>query len=442
MKISKYTILFEKRENYCFYNSQNDKVMLCLPEVKDLIEKYHSTPDALEPIHPELYGYLKENRFLVPDDEDETKLLIEKLAEEQDSEAQCSITVNPTMNCNLRCWYCYEDHLPASMMNGTVLEAVKKMIARISTNKKTKEVHLNFFGGEPLLGFNQCVKPLIEYTQNVCAQHNKTLSIGFTSNAVLLTEPVTDFLSGTGLHVYMQIPFDGNRTIHNTIKKRADGSGTYDTTLKNAAYAVSKGIHILVRCNYTAKSVASFRELIDDMEPLRAEFPDRVNFAFQRVWQEEEKGDTNRIVEELTKYIHALNGTCKNDEINIERCYADKRNSFVINWNGDIYQCTARKFSSDTRESKLLPDGTIEYNARYEQRMNSRFSNPECLACSILPICSLCTQKRMEWEPGVCLYSNPEYEKTQQIRNRVANLRKLRRMEDAEKAKERLSAPQ
>lgn len=48
----------------------------------------------------------------------------------------------------------------------------------------------------------------------------------------------------------------------------------------------------------------------------------------------------------------------------------------------------------------------------------------------------------MEWEPGVCLYSNPEYEKTQQIRNRVANLRKLRRMEDAEKAKERLSAPQ
>lgn len=433
MKISKYTILFEKRENYCFYNSLNDKVMLCLPEVKDLIEKYHSTPDALEPIHPELYGYLKENRFLVPDDEDETKLLIEKLAEEQDSEAQCSITVNPTMNCNLRCWYCYEDHLPASMMNGTVLEAVKKMIALISTNEKTKEVHLNFFGGEPLLGFNQCVKPLIEYTQNVCAQHNKTLSIGFTSNAVLLTEPVTDFLSGTGLHVYMQIPFDGNRTLHNTIKKRADGSGTYDTTLKNAAYAVSKGIHILVRCNYTAKSVASFRELIDDMEPLRAGFPDRVNFAFQRVWQEEEKEDTNRIVEEMTKYIHALNGTCKNDEINIERCYADKRNSFVINYNGDVYQCTARNFLPENREGILRDDGTIAYNERYDRRMAIRFSNPACLDCKIFPICTICTQKRIEHATDRCFYHDPLASQMDVVRNRVSKLLEAKNRAQAEK---------
>lgn len=167
-----------------------------------------------------------------------------------------------------------------------------------------------------------------------------------------------------------------------------------------------------------------------------------IEFSFQRVWQDPENKEAEQIIDQLIALIDSRNGVCTNRTPSPERCYADKRNSFVINWNGDIYQCTARKFSSDTREGKLLPDGTIEYNARYEQRMNSRFSNPECLACSILPICSLCTQKRMEWEPGVCLYSNPEYEKTQLIRNRVANLRKLRRMEDAEKAKERLSALQ
>lgn len=442
MKISKYTIGYQEKDVYIFYNSASDKVMLCVEEVKRLIEENREQADRIRLVHPVLYNYLKINRFIVPEEENETQNLIDKLREECDDNTSYSITINPTMNCNLRCWYCYEEHMAGSMMDTNVLNSVKLLFQCHITNDKTKNFHISYFGGEPLLGFNQCVRPLTDYAQILCKEHNVEMTLSFTTNAVLLTKEKVDYLIGTGLPIYMQIPFDGDRIIHDNVKKLRNGNGTYDVILQNLSYAVEKGIHILVRCNYTADTATSFRGLINDIEQIRSKYPLSIEFSFQRVWQDAENKEAEQIIDQLIALIDSRNGVCTNRTPSPERCYADKRNSFVINWNGDIYQCTARKFSSDTREGKLLPDGTIEYNARYEQRMNSRFSNPECLACSILPICSLCTQKRMEWEPGVCLYSNPEYEKTQLIRNRVANLRKLRRMEDAEKAKERLSAPQ
>ena len=406
MKPSKYNITIDNEDGYVVYNTLNDSLMLCTPEHIALLEGYRDRMDDCERVHPSLYRYLKEKSFIVPDDLDETKKLLERFLQEDEDETYYSLTVNPTLNCNLACWYCYEEHLAGSDMTSETRRAVERLIERVISNGKTREFNLGFFGGEPLLGFRRCVKPLIEHADSLCKAHDVRLTLGFTSNAVLLSREIVDFLASTGLSAHMQIPFDGGRAVHDTIKKTHSGAGTYDRTLSNLKYAVSQGIYVAVRCNYTNESVHSFASLLDDLEPFCERHLDRMHFSFHRIWQDEERRETEEIVRGYESRIAALGGAYYSLPTDRSRCYADKKHSTVINYNGDMYQCTAREFTAANCEGKLLSDGTVEYNERYRMRMESRFSNPECLACSLFPICKICTQKRLEHDRGKCVVTD------------------------------------
>ena len=51
-------------------------------------------------------------------------------------------------------------------------------------------------------------------------------------------------------------------------------------------------------------------------------------------------------------------------------CYADKKNTVVVNYNGDLYKCTARDFVSKNREGTLTADGDIHWNDKYKKRLS------------------------------------------------------------------------
>ena len=105
MKPSKYNITIDNEDGYVVYNTLNDRLMLCTPETMALLEGYRDRMDDCERVHPSLYRYLKEKSFIVPDDLDETKKLLERFLQEDEDETYYSLTVNPTLNCNLACWY-------------------------------------------------------------------------------------------------------------------------------------------------------------------------------------------------------------------------------------------------------------------------------------------------------------------------------------------------
>lgn len=426
MKLSKYNIIIDNDGESVVYNTLNDKLMLCKPELLDLIKEHKSQIDRLEELHPSLYCYMQENHFIVFDDEDETQTLINQMLAEDTDDSYYAITINPTLNCNLSCWYCYEEHLAGSKMSVEVYQAVERLIERIATNGKTKSFHLGFFGGEPLLGFRNCVKPLIEYTHALCKQNDIELNLGFTTNAVLLTEEVVDFLSNTGLSTSLQIPFDGDRDTHNSIKKTHSGEGTYDITLSNLKYAVSKDLSVIVRCNYTNDSASSFGAVIEDMESVYKQHLSKINFSFHQIWQDEERHETEAIIREHENRIQSIGGTYYCTQVDKSRCYADKKHSFVVNYNGDIYQCTAREFIEENREGRLLNDGKVEYNERYQKRMDMRFSNPECLECYAFPICKVCTQKRLENDGDRCVCNGDGDPKADLVRSRILAIYKLK----------------
>src|SRR6202020_1629629 len=79
-------------------------------------------------------------------------------------------------------------------------------------------------------------------------------------------------------------------------------------------------------------------------------------------------------------------------------CYADKRNSAVINYNGDIFKCTARDFTTTKRAGYLSNTGELVWENNYlERRMTAKFNNKPCLSCKIIPLCNGgCSQHALE----------------------------------------------
>ena len=67
------------------------------------------------------------------------------------------LTLFVTERCNFRCTYCYED-FSKGRMRPDVVAAVQTLI-RTRASDGLKELHLSFFGGEPLLAKQVHVHP-------------------------------------------------------------------------------------------------------------------------------------------------------------------------------------------------------------------------------------------------------------------------------------------
>ena len=429
MKWSKYNTIVENGNGqYLLYNSVDDKLMVCVKEVKDILENNINHVDKIANIHPDLYQYLVDKAFIVANDINEAEQYVENLRKKDQSPESLSITINPTLNCNLKCWYCYEKHLVgtsiSSAVKGSIMNLVDKRI-----EEGLKELYIGFFGGEPLLEFDTFVYPFLTKMKEKCDINQVNLSIGFTTNAVLFTSERCALLKKMSLPVYLQIPFDGDKELHDKTKKQIDGTGTYDVIMSNLQSILASGFKVLIRCNYTNKNIDSFSKLIDDVKVIGKGYKDLISFSFQSIWQEKESEETKERLQQIYKGMKGDSVEFTVDTVS-QRCYSEKENHIVINYNGDIYKCTARDFVPELREGVLHPNGTITYNERYADRMETKYGWTYCRDCIILPICNICSQVKLEsLQENTCLRGHLTEEKKRSIiidRIRELNVGKIK----------------
>jgi uncharacterized protein len=148
---------------------------------------------------------------------------------------------------------------------------------------------------------------------------------------------------------------------------------------------------------------------------------------FHRVWQNSKLDDVEIIVDRNVKLIknkgfNVKSSSYLNDTVR-GSCYADKRNSAVINYNGDVFKCTARDFKTENREGFLTNEGEIVWeNNSLEHRMEAKFNNKPCLACRLLPICNgACSQIALEnlGKHDFCIHSFRDEEKDKVVKAMV-----------------------
>lgn len=392
LKWNRYNYIKRNSDNeFLLFNCSTNNHMYMVKEVKDLLVGNIKTLNKLELIHPTLFYFLINKKFVVSKDFDEVKDAIKQMEQNLNSLESFELHINPTLECNLNCWYCYEIHQKGSIVNNDMLNAIMSFIKNKVEFPQLKKITLSFFGGEPLLKFNEVIWPLIKYTQEICMQNKKQLYLFFNTNGVLLTKKIINRLYSTGLSCNFQVPFDGNEEYHNKIKKFANGKGTFDIIVNNIMYALSRGFRFSIRCNYTSENLHTFEDLIslfrnyaDECIKYRS-----LTFSYHKVWQIKHTEEMNYFV---SKYEKETNMS----QTNFYQCYADRENSVVINYNGDVFNCTANDFRTEDREGYLNSKGEIVYNEKHRKRMEIRFSSKNCQNCMIFPICTICTKTKLE----------------------------------------------
>lgn len=403
MKQSKYNCILQDNTGMVIYNAATDQLVALTPQLANIFNEGKAAPEKIKAQHAELYDHLLQKGIFVCDDADETEAYIRKREEYERSSGEYTITINPTLACNMSCWYCYESHKNMPAMSADVKQSVLLLIDKLLADNKLKKLNLSFFGGEPLLYFDKVVVDIINHAKMQCKAFDAKLSIHFTTNAYLLTDNVLKQLEG--LDVSFQITIDGGKQVHDSVRKTKGGEPTYARIVEHIHQTLSRGFSVGVRFNYTAKSIPSFIDVVKDFSHLQQEQKHLVNFTFQRVWQDNE-GDADQVGQQVEHIEWAFEqaGLFVNNAKSyiVPYCYADGVNTAVVNYNGDLFKCTARDFAPKSKEGTLAADGTLRWNERLRKRMSIRHGSDTCLQCRIYPIChGGCSQMKLEAPDGI-----------------------------------------
>ncbi|MDN5553704.1 radical SAM/SPASM domain-containing protein [Prevotella sp.] len=400
---SKYNELIKKQDDSFFlFNSRTKKWLTLVRELYVLLSDNYKNIDEISTIHPELFESLVKNDFVVKDTNEETSKCIAELGTRLEFSNTLKLTINPTLDCNLRCWYCYEGHLHGSVMQSQTIDNICKYITEQLEKHRYERLQLAFFGGEPLLKFTKVVQPILQNVHDICIHYDTIFVVSFTTNGVCLTQKVRNGIKKSTTNVSFQIPFDGDFEMHNKVKKFYNEQGSYNIVTKNAREAVLDGFRVIIRCNYTKENIRSFQKVIADFNDL----VDRPNlrFSFHKVWQETEDEELKIGIKELKANIAGIKfqsniNSYFGDSVN--PCYGDYMNNYVFNYNGDVFKCTARDFAPEHRIGKLTETGVIDFNNLALQRVKKSMTS-ECYTCRRLPICPICSQLKYESIDGKC----------------------------------------
>lgn len=424
-KWSSYTARIVVNSHIYLYNTYTDQLIETSSEIDSLITQHKEDVDKLNVIHPELHDALMNGGFIVEMSRTEWKEIVANWELEDKSLRKFTMTINPTLNCNMRCWYCYEKHDKTAYMTNETILSVKKLIHTKVTNSELRALNINFFGGEPLLHYEKCVHPILEFAYEECILNKKQLFVSFTTNAYLLSERIIENLKKYAKwgHIKLQITLDGNEKTHDSIRSLSGKYPTYRTILKNIIKCAENDFKVLVRFNYTNDNILSYYDVIEDFQGTKSKWRDNITFALHKVWQERESSDLQQNVEEVLNAFKQANLQVESLEpLKGGRCYGDRQNFIVINYNGDLYKCTAREFIPKLREGYLEKNGELVWNDIYKKRMLLKKCPSICHDCILFPLCHAgCTQNKLEFSGNLdeCLRHYSETQKKRLLESKI-----------------------
>ncbi|MBD0402558.1 radical SAM protein [Flammeovirga sp. EKP202] len=433
MKYSQFNSVVPYEDQYAIYNAYENKVIFIERDLKDLLEAaIHEGIDNLEEYHPDFYYHLRGNNFLIEESIDELNKVEQRVKEVDENDEIFVLTINPTMNCNFKCWYCYETHVKNSKLQTSMMNSIKLFMTKKIQHEKLKTFTLALFGGEPLLYFKRDVVPIIDHLLLECKKYDKEFIITFTTNGYLVDDNFINYFVSRNIMCHLQISFDGFRDDHDNVRYVSKEKGSYFTIVQNIKSLLKyENFKVKARLNYTKDNISNISMVATDFEDISEySFMNQLTFDYHRVWQDDAMDGIAEIAKEekdkiVEKGFMAHTSYAPNNVL--DSCYADKRNSVVINYNGDIYKCTAKDYKKENREGFLNGHGDLIWeNDFLERRMASKFKNKPCLSCRLIPICNGgCSQHALEFlsmEKEYCVYHGDEQEKNKVVEEKIREI--------------------
>lgn len=408
MKVSFYTYFLPKNENVICYNTFSDAIMLISKKAYDDFITNELTDFKKK--YPKVFDTFINNGFIVNKNINELDFIKTLNYNTIHNLKYYHLVILPTIECNLRCWYCFETHV-----KGRISDEIKKRIIKHIQKKIDKNeidsILLDFFGGEPLLNFTEDAYPLAKKVQEIMGNNNLPFSTFFTTNGTLIDKGIINKLSE--INPSFQITLDGCKERHDKIRfYKSNARGSYEDIIKSI-HLINTNIpesKLNIRINYDEQTLSRIDDILNDLNDLDRS---RIEIHFERIWQVPGKVENRKLIDMIN--LFSLNGfhvSYLNWRKDSCACKADRKNEAAINYDGSVYKCTGRDFVSEKREGVLLENGDIQWKQDIEKRFEkATFENKKCLSCKMLPVCmGPCSQKISELKDkedisSVCMFN-------------------------------------
>lgn len=419
-KTSYYNTKINHNNRVLLYNTLTDSLMSLTAEEFSTISELFEDLQTFKGEYPMLYEELKESGFIVNQDYNELDYIKLQNKRRIYGENSYHITINPTLDCNVACWYCSTEYANATHNGGMSPDVINNVIAHIRNviqKQKAAAFHLDWFGGEPLMYFDKVIKPISTSANKLTKESGVKFTQHITTNATLINVDRIKYMRDLNFTSF-QIPIDGNEKRHNKIKYFENKEGTYRKVIENINLItdIIPDVFIILRINYDKQTLKNIQDIIKDISETSKK---HIRIDFQKVWQVPFTEEERKLLEKAKKefFLNGLeSGFWAYRPKAFYRCYADKFRYYAINYDGKIFKCTARDYGEDKVIGRLLSDGDVDWNDKLLSIYYSKstFENAQCLECRMLPMCmGPCIQKnydsRINSSSLPCVFENAEY---------------------------------
>lgn len=396
MKPTTYKLLFEYNNKFYVINTSRNSTTEITKATYELLQK-----DSQSGYDKAEFDKLCQNGLIVSDNLNEYRRIIN---EEQTfiyaASNAVTMVIAPTMKCNYKCEYCFENYLcKRDTMTPEVVNDVKRYVTSILKKTRAKYFKIEWFGGEPTLAMD-IINDLSSYFIDFCDSNGIKYDAIMVSNSYLITdEMIQDFIKDRISSI--KITLDGHKEMH--LAHKHAPADAYEKTIENIK-KLSKIMHVDVSLNILEKDYDILYSFIDEI----AEYfsgNSNIDIYFAEMYS---CGETPESLQNnpYYEYFSKINEYIKSKGMNPNyknrytarciRCGMLRKNNAYIDTSGNLYRC--ERHIGDTKhvigncKAGLFHN---EVDTRYTTYDSER---PEkCKACPIFPMCmSGCAEDILE----------------------------------------------
>lgn len=396
-KLSQYSVEIQnpknKNEVFLFNTLSSAIISLSNKEIEFLKEKNYTINELGN------LKYLIEEGILVPEDRNEYEYIKynEFLFQQNfNNDNYLSYVIAPTTGCNLRCKYCFEKGQESKItMSDETIEQIIKFILADAERLKIKKVNIVWFGGEPLLCFNQIIKLGSALKQNL-EQNNIEFTTKIITNGILLSKNKAKELKEKCNLKTAQITLDGLEKEY--CERKGASPENYKNVIKNIINAAEL-INIDLRLNVDKLNTKDMKE-IANIFYVENNLKDKVKIFFSQLRDYNGVDKDNKVYftddeyanEKINfdKYLEKINaiptkkGIKAIPKYRLIYCALSHANNYAIGPEGELYKCE-HYFGKKDRVIGDVWNG-LYFNNEYFSHING-VKHGICSKCSLYPIC-------------------------------------------------------
>ena len=325
------------------------------------------------------------------------KLDIELINEvkERRNRKYLNLIVTITSECDLRCAYCFENHLQRKAMSmETCIDLLNEIKGYIETND-IETIDCVLFGGEPML--NQDVLLFFVHEFSVyCGNMNIELDMMMTTNGIICDEEFFIELSKNGV-TSIQLSFDGTENTNNRRRcAKIENCNPYREIMHNIIIMINVFDVISVKYNFDQENCNEYRDFLRELGDAVGEKRNKITIILETINKTpfaeygKEYDTTGR--ELAIQFIEMIKETINSNfyfvtRVFISPCMHTANNSYLIDTTGEAYSCISSYGIEEFKIGKFnrdIQDVSIFKRNKYTKLDRIK---EHCKNCCYIPLC-------------------------------------------------------